>query len=72
LLRRTIVALTVAAIMAAMLAATVTPAFAAPSCEGGQFRASINADERGDRDKEVKHVGKLFACVLDVPPGHVE
>ena len=71
-MRRIISVLTVMAIMAAMLAATVTPAFAEPSCEGGQFRASKNADERGDWDQVVKHFGKAFACFVDVPPGHVE
>ena len=73
-MRRILLVLTVALVMAAMLVASAMPAFAAPNCEGlkaynGQHRAHSNADDRGDVAQGEKHFNKEVACDANVPPG---
>jgi hypothetical protein len=69
-LRRLILVLTVAALMAMMLAVSAMPALAKanpPSCEQGQSTATDNQPVGTDRHG--KHTLKLVDCAFGVPPG---
>ena len=80
-MRRMVMLVVVALVMAAMMLASTLPVFAAPNCEGlqdynGQHRAHGNADDKfletGDpKYKELsdKHYNKEVDCYEDVPPG---
>ncbi len=70
LLRRMILVLAVAAVMAAMLAVSAMPAMAKanpPSCEEGQSTARDNQPTNSDRFTE--HNFKVIACATGVHPG---
>ena len=62
-MRRILMVLTAAALMASMMVASAMPAFAqgksefAPSCEGGQFTAADNHKKLGGA---IKHFIKAF------------
>jgi hypothetical protein len=75
-MRRIVLLVVVALVMATTMLASALPVFAAPNCEGrgsphpsGQHRAHSNADDRGDVEQSDKHYNKEVACDDDVPPG---
>jgi hypothetical protein len=80
-MRRIVMLVVVALVMAAMMLVSTLPVFAAPNCEGlkdynGQHRAHSNADDRfyetGDSkylELSAKHYDKEVDCYADVPPG---
>ena len=71
-LRRTILLLAVAALVAAMMAVSAMPAMAKaspPSCEDGQTTASRNQPSQSGRF--FKHLDKSFACERGTPPGNL-
>jgi len=72
-MRRIILLVTVALIMAAMLVATAAPALPEvpppPNCEQGQAQALSNAVERDDGAGIDKHTENQDDCLSGLPPG---
>jgi hypothetical protein len=78
-MRRIVMMVVVALVIAVMMLAMAIPVFAAPNCEGfkdgstkelnGQHRAHNNAADRGDLEQDAKHSAKEGACLDDLPPG---
>ena len=71
-MRRTLLILTVVALMAAMLVASALPAFGdpgngnGPNCQNGQFNAASNQPSFGGF---LNHLEKGFDCLNGVPSG---
>jgi len=83
-MKRIVMLVVVALVMAAMMLASTLPVFAAPNCEGiqvgskltGQHRAHNNAGDKFAEtgalkysEQDEKHNDKERACDADVPPG---
>jgi hypothetical protein len=69
LLRRAMLLLAVAIIVAAMMTVSASPALATanpPSCESGQTTAEHNQPSQSARF--FKHLDKSFACSNGIPP----
>jgi hypothetical protein len=65
-MKRTLLLVTVALVMAAMMVATAAPALGVPpNCERGQLQALSNANDRND----AKHQENLDDCEEGLPPG---
>ena len=70
LVKRTVLVLLVAALMAAMVALATGPAVAkesAPSCENGQSKARDNQPTNSNRFSN--HNFKVIGCANDIHPG---
>ena len=68
-MRRILLLLTVALVMAAMMLAMAMPTFAAPNCEHGQGQALGNAVDRGDVAGIAKHQENIDDFSEGLPPG---
>ena len=69
LLRRMLMVLMVAALMATIMALAAAPAMSKanpPSCEEGQSRATDN--QPAGTDRHGKHVIKIIECAKGLPP----